>query len=273
MNTNKAQIVGLDAVLEWFENNSFQPFFSVWVSPKVISYQNIENSEETAKEKLKLNIEAGIQNGFYQNLILKLHNFKDKDLDENENCPIITNATPYYASVVFKCLEYSPEHIAPNTRYNTNYYQQQQQFLDWKNNQKINGFNDNDINDDDDDYDDDNYDDDDDKQNNSLSNTIAGIAVKLLNDPKTQQLIVTAGTTLLNKFFANNTNHNQQLVMNTQINGIPSLSNEEVEKVVQCVTILKQVKPDVINDFIKLANIAQTDHVKTQSILNMLNMF
>ena len=253
--TNKAQIVGIEQILQWFETNAKQPFFSVWISPKIITFQNTSNDMDEAVELLTKNLEAAKQNNFYQNLTLKLHYFKDKDIDADTNeSPIITNNTPFYGSLVFKVMEYVAGMEFTNASSPRYYTQQQQpqqqqtQQLEWE---------------------DEDEDEEEEPQKETIGSIVAGIAYQLIKEPQIQQALITMGANLLSKFTG--VGKQQPLAINGVPNNINNTMTEnELQQAIEALQILKKHRAEIVSDLITLANIAQTDPPKANFILSML---
>lgn len=98
MAINKALGVGVNSVLHWFETNAEHPYFSVWDTKKTILFQNSADDMDVAVQKLSENIMAAEQNGYNDVLILKLHPKKEKS-------GYVTDKSETIASYTFRPVE------------------------------------------------------------------------------------------------------------------------------------------------------------------------
>jgi len=110
MAVNNAMVTGTRGIMEWFDDNSSTPYYSVWSGPKQMNFSWNDDDEDQGRQILEKNILAFEQNGVGTLLTLKLHPAKDK-------AGYITNVTPHYASIQFRPAEleraiYNPSHIA-----------------------------------------------------------------------------------------------------------------------------------------------------------------
>jgi hypothetical protein len=110
MAVNNAMVTGTRGIMEWFDDNSSTPYYSVWSGPKQMNFSWNDDDQDAGRQILEKNISAFEQNGVGTLLTLKLHPKKDK-------AGHITNVTPHYASIQFRPAEleraiYNPHHIA-----------------------------------------------------------------------------------------------------------------------------------------------------------------
>lgn len=110
MAVNNAMVTGTRGIMEWFDDNSTTPYYSVWSGPKQMNFSWNDDDQDAGRQILEKNISAFEQNGVGSLLTLKLHPKKDK-------AGHITNVTPHYASIQFRPAEleraiYNPHHIA-----------------------------------------------------------------------------------------------------------------------------------------------------------------
>jgi len=110
MAVNNAMVTGTRGIMEWFDDNSSIPYYSVWSGPKQMNFSWNDDDQDAGRQILEKNISAFEQNGVGTLLTLKLHPKKDK-------AGHITNVTPHYASIQFRPAEleraiYNPHHIA-----------------------------------------------------------------------------------------------------------------------------------------------------------------
>ena len=110
MAVNNAMVTGTRGIMEWFDDNSTTPYYSVWSGPKQMNFSWNDDDQDAGRQILEKNIVAFEQNGVGTLLTLKLHPKKDK-------AGHITNVTPHYASIQFRPAEleramYNPHHIA-----------------------------------------------------------------------------------------------------------------------------------------------------------------
>jgi hypothetical protein len=110
MAVNNAMVTGTHGIMEWFDDNSTTPYYSVWSGPKQMNFSWNDDDQDAGRQILEKNISAFEQNGVGSLLTLKLHPKKDK-------AGHITNVTPHYASIQFRpaALEraiYNPNQIS-----------------------------------------------------------------------------------------------------------------------------------------------------------------
>jgi len=110
MAVNNAMVTGTRGIMEWYDDNSSTPYYSVWSGPKQMNFSWNDDDQDAGRQILEKNISAFEQNGVGTLLTLKLHPKKDK-------AGHITNVTPHYASIQFRPADleraiYNPHHIA-----------------------------------------------------------------------------------------------------------------------------------------------------------------
>ena len=97
MAVNKAWCVGAQALMDWFEQNAEQPYYSVWRGRNLAFSWNNEDAE-AGREKLLNDITFAADNGVSEVLTIKLHPKKEKG-------GFITSSSPVYASIDFRPAE------------------------------------------------------------------------------------------------------------------------------------------------------------------------
>jgi hypothetical protein len=255
---NKAMCVGVDAVLSWFEENCEEdaPIYSVWQGNNLLfSYKDTDYTK--AVEKLQANISSAANSGFNDMLMLKIHpNLKEER--NYKNAMYITKTTPIIATLFFRCCETNgggslfpvgrneyapPMPNVPNV------------VLD-----KLNGIESRLTA-----IEEQEYDEEPTPPQQEQPTTLAGIANHLLNQPKVQEGLINMLTNMVSRFMPI---QNQQSPV---IGNIPNIMDEQqIETLINAINVIKQVRPQVINDLVNLANIAQTDPNKCNLILSML---
>jgi len=110
MAVNNAMVTGTRGILEWYDDNSSTPYYSVWSGPKQMNFSWNDDDQDAGRQILEKNISAFEMNNVGSLLTLKLHPKKDK-------AGHITNVTPHYASIQFRPAElersiYNPTHLA-----------------------------------------------------------------------------------------------------------------------------------------------------------------
>jgi hypothetical protein len=251
---SKAMGIGSEAVVNWFTNNADHeaPFFSVW-SGRNILFSNINTDFEKAVDLIVENIEAAAQNGYDDLMTLKLNCLPQKNHEGNNKSPrYINDKTPVYASFQFRPVGVHPSSfVVPYDRSgmanNENVILQKLNGIEERLNSIENG-----------------EDDDQDENVEDEKTTIAGIANNLLSSPEMQRVIIGFIGNLAQKFLA-------PKPQNLAINGIPNIEKmSEEEKVLNAVIILQRIRPQIVEDLVTLANIAETDPNKANWILSML---
>ena len=100
----KAYVIGTEGVMQWYDRNSESPYYSVWVGKQLMFSWNKEDQDE-ARQKLEEDLTAFENNGVNDIFMIRLH-----PVPKVANDVIITNNTPYYASLNFRPAN-SPEGI------------------------------------------------------------------------------------------------------------------------------------------------------------------
>lgn len=93
MAVNKAWCTGTSALMDWFNDNAEQPYYSVWRG-RNLSFSWNNDDLEAGRAKLQNDINFAEQNNVSEVLTIKLHPRKDKGF--------ITDKTPTYASLDFR---------------------------------------------------------------------------------------------------------------------------------------------------------------------------
>jgi len=97
MAINKADFVGIENILDWYETNANNPYFSVWQG-KLMKFGYNDEDKDKGKLLLADNLQAYQQGGHNEVLTLKLHPKKEKN-------GYITDKTPICASANFRVNE------------------------------------------------------------------------------------------------------------------------------------------------------------------------
>lgn len=92
----KAHISGADQVLEWYDRNITGTFYSVWMGKQLLFSYSSE--DENGRDKLANDLAAFEQNNIADVMTIKLHPELDKS-------GFITDKTPVYASLNFRCID------------------------------------------------------------------------------------------------------------------------------------------------------------------------
>jgi hypothetical protein len=93
MAINKAWCTGTSALLDWYDSNAQNPYYSVWRG-RNLSFSWNNDDMEAGRQKLENDINFAEQNNVTEVLTIKLHPKKDKGY--------ITSSTPVYASLDFR---------------------------------------------------------------------------------------------------------------------------------------------------------------------------
>ena len=107
MAVNNAMVTGTRGIMEWYDDNSSTPYYSVWSGPKQMNFSWNDDDADAGRQILEKNISAFEQNNVGSLLTLKLHPKKDK-------AGHITNVTPHYASIQFRPAELERAVYNPN---------------------------------------------------------------------------------------------------------------------------------------------------------------
>lgn len=249
MALNKADFVGIDNILNWYETNAEQPYYSVWQG-KLLKFGYNEDDKDKGSVLLQDNLMAYQQGGHNEVLILKLHPKKEKG-------GFITDKTPISASANFRVNELQP-YVGL-----TPYFPQNNSGNDAIM-QKLNGIESRltAIEEEPEDYE---------ENEQQQPQKISGLDIlnNLLQQPHIQEKLINFGVSLLNKIVP----PKQPPAM--AINGINDIGEDindigEDERLRTAIESLKQVRPQIVEDLVGLAHIAQTDPSKLGFILSML---
>lgn len=235
MAKKRSWITGADAVLQWFEANADKPYFSVWRGRDIL-FSNNENDFEVAKKKLYDNIVAGEQNDVTEELQLRLHNAPAKGY--------IDNSSKYHSSIYFTPTEY--EKLQPAPMYYKNDNHTNNAILE-----KLNGIEsriaaiemDEEF-----------------EEVEEKPTGINGIIQTLLNNEQIQMAMIGAATHLLSKFMPSQ----------KTVNGIAGIPEEQDEKIMGAIAVLKQHDPLLGDDLLKLAEMAENNNNQFNFLLSML---
>lgn len=240
MALNKADFVGIDNILNWYETNAEQPYYSVWQG-KLLKFGYNEDDKDKGSVLLQDNLMAYQQGGHNEVLILKLHPKKEKG-------GFITDKTPISASANFRVNELQP-YVGL-----TPYFPQNNSGNDAIM-QKLNGIESRLTAIEEDPEDEEEYE--------PQAQKISGLDIlnNLLQQPHIQEKLINFGVSLLNRIAPA-----KQPTM--AINGINDIGEDE--RLRTAIEVLKQVRPQIIEDLVGLAHIAQTDPNKLGFILSML---
>lgn len=92
----KAYVIGAEGVMSWYDRNTESPYYSVWSSKQLMFSWNKEDADE-GREKLSEDLFAFEGNGVNDIFMIRLH-----PVPKGERDVVITNNTPYYASLNFR---------------------------------------------------------------------------------------------------------------------------------------------------------------------------
>lgn len=260
MSGAKAMAIGEEAIMTWYENNAIEyPYFAVFQGKNIL-FQCTDNDADKCTNHLQVNVKSFADNGFSDILILKLYKSK------TDECDIITNATPFYASITFRPVD-GREHVYGKMQpYNPN-----ERIAGNSNDAIMQKLAEIEARLDEDDLDEEM------PQEQSVDG-IYGLLNKLLEHPQMQQRLVMVGSALLDnmelKFGLKNNNVNQQQTQKidapvSKAAGIPVTQTEE-EKLVNSINIIRQVRPQFADDLVALAKIAQNNPAQFEMLINML---
>jgi len=235
MARKKSWVSGADNVLNWFEANAKEPYFSVWKGREIL-FSNNENDFEAAKDKLHSNIVAGEQNNVTEDLQLRLHYKPAKGY--------INNKSEYHSSLFFTPTEVETMHPA------TMYYQNNN-----NNNailEKLNGIESriSAIETDEDPEE---------EEEEEKPKGINGIIDTLLQNEQIQMAMINAATSFIGKFMPQN-----------KPMGIAGIPEEQDEKIIGAIAILKQHNANLGDDLMKLADMAQNNNGQFNFLISML---
>lgn len=233
---NKALGIGVNSVLHWFDTNAELPYYSVWQGKNLL-FQNSVEDMEIATQKLSDNISAAEQNGYNEVMILKLHPKKEKS-------GYVTDKTETIASFTFRPAElssYMPVHQAYNQPNNA--------ILE-----KLNGIESRiaAIETDED-------------ENESVEEKpkgILGMVENLLQNEQIQMAMAGIVTNFIGKILTPKDSTKQM-----SLAGIPE---EQDEKILLAVNILKQHDEFLGDDLIKLSEMAVTNNGQFNFLISML---
>jgi len=235
MAINKALGVGVNSVLHWFETNAEHPYFSVWDTKKTILFQNSADDMDVAVQKLSENITAAEQNGYNDVLILKLHPKKEKS-------GYVTDKSETIASFTFRPVElpqYQP--YQPYQQNNSsNAILEKLTGIE----SRLNAIEEEDV-----------------EEEVEQPKGIAGYVETLLQNEQIQSAMAGIVTNFLGKILAPKMSNQMALA------GIPE---EQDEKILLAINILKQHDECLGDDLIKLSEMAVTNNGQFNFLLSML---
>jgi len=235
MAINKALGVGVNSVLHWFENNADTPYFSVW-DKKTMLFQNSADDMEVALQKLSDNISAAEQNGYNDVLILKLHPKKEKS-------GYVTDKSETIASFTFRPAElpqYQPYQQYAQNNSNSNAILEKLTGIE----SRLNAIEEEEI-----------------EEEVEQPKGIAGYVETLLQNEQIQSAMAGLVTNFLGKILAPKISNQMALA------GIPE---EQDEKILLAINILKQHDEFLGDDLIKLSEMAVSNNGQFNFLLSML---
>jgi hypothetical protein len=253
----KAMGVGVDCVLEWFTTNvdANYPYFSIWQSKNLL-FSSKDEDYEKAKQLLEDNLRALEQNGYDEVLMIRLHY-----VPKREYAKIITASTPITATFTFRVIDVQPRGYVqplqgyqpqPPSSHNSSLIIEKLNGIE----SRLNAFED---------------DEEENFEDAGVGNiqpqqplNFYGILNNLLQNPEVQTRLIGMLGGVLNRLMP----PTSPVANVAGIQNYSSMSEEE--KLVQSINILKQVRPQIVDDLVGLANIAQTDPNKLSWILSML---
>lgn len=231
---NKALGIGVNSVLHWFDTNAELPYYSVWQGKNLL-FQNSSDDMEVAMQKLNDNISAAEQNGYNEVMILKLHPKKEKS-------GYVTDKTEVIASYTFR-----PSELQNYVPIQQAYNQPNNAILE-----KLNGIESRiaAI-----------ESDDEETEEEEAPKGVMGMVENLLQNEQIQMAMAGIVTNFLGKILAPKDNKQMALA------GIPE---EQDEKILLAINILKQHDEFLGDDLIKLSEMAVSNNGQFNFLLSML---
>ncbi len=249
--------VGFDAAMNWFDSNIEPqcPMFSVYSGSNIL-FSYCKTDLDESRSHFENNINALIQNGYNDILTLKTH------LTESKK-PIlfVTNKLPTTSSFFWRPVELNRPFFDNSTsefrKDGNETIHSRMARLEEKIEQRF-------LKDDEDD----DEDDDDDKNIAGVpQNNLFTFLNSLLENEQVQNAIVGK---ILNFISPTPTNKIAGINNIKTIEPMQNITEEEAKVIFASISVLKQVKADIVNDLQTLATIAQTDKQKCDFILSML---
>jgi len=241
MALNKADFVGIENILNWYDTNAEQPYYSVWQG-KLLKFGYNEDDKDKGSVLLQDNLQAYQQGGHNEVLILKLHPKKEKG-------GFITDKTPISASANFRVNELQPyvglTPFFPQNNSSNDAILQKLNGIE----SRLTAIEEEPM---------------DEEENEQQPQKISGLDIlnNLLQQPHIQEKLINFGVSLLNRIVP----PKQPTAM--AINGINDIGEDE--RLRTAIEVLKQVRPQIVEDLVGLAHIAKTDPNKLGFILSML---
>lgn len=234
---NKALGIGVNSVLHWFDTNAELPYYSVWQGKNLL-FQNSSDDMEIAMQKLNDNISAAEQNGYNEVMILKLHPKKEKS-------GYVTDKTETIASFTFR-----PSELQNYVPIQQAYNQPNNAILE-----KLNGIESRiaAIESDDEDSD---------EQSEEKPKGILGMVENLLQNEQIQMAMAGIVTNFIGKILTPKDSTKQMALA-----GIPE---EQDEKILLAINILKQHNEFLGDDLLKLSEMAVSNNGQFNFLLSML---
>jgi hypothetical protein len=255
----KAMGIGIDAVTEWFATNvsKDEPYYSVWQGRNIV-FSSKDDDFEKSLNLLEDNLRACEQNNYDELLTIKIHH-----IQKNVRNQIITEKTPVIATFTFRVVanQTGSSYMQPyNPNGMVNYSAGTKAILE-----RLNGIDsrltaiETEEEDDDDDVE---------EATTGAINVKDGFYALLnnfLSDPEVKTGIVNMLKFGVAKILPMNINNN------VAVAGIPDYDSMDVNKKVEtAINIIAQHRPQIVDDLVGLAKIAQTDPNKLQLIMSML---
>jgi hypothetical protein len=255
----KAMGIGIDAVTEWFTTNvsKDEPYYSVWQGRNLV-FSSKDEDFEKALNLLEDNLRACEQNQYDELLTIKIHH-----IAKSAKNLIITDKTPVIATYTFRVVanQGGGGYMQP---YNqgvaaVNYSAGTTAILE-----KLNGIDSRltAIENDEDDEDDEDV-----AATGAIDvkDGFYALLNNLLSDPEVKSGIVNFIKLGVAKILPMNTNNN------VAVAGIPDYDGMDINKKVEtAINVIAQHRPQIVDDLVGLAKIAQTDPNKLQLIMSML---
>lgn len=110
MGTEKAWIIGSEGVITWYKDMAARdvPFYSVW-SGRLLKFTYSGSDIEKGAEILETNLDMAEELGSSELLTIKLHPENIKG--------VVTDRTPYCASINFRCVEMENDRLYNKPQY------------------------------------------------------------------------------------------------------------------------------------------------------------
>lgn len=233
---NKADFVGIENIMQWYETNADLPYYSVWQG-KLLKFGYNEEDKDKGAVLLNDNLAAYQQGGHNEVLTLKLHPKKEKS-------GFITDKTPISASANFRVNELQtmgniyPYFPQQQSKPNDDLILQKLQSIE----SRLSDIEEEDI------------------EEEEQPQSVGAIFNNLLQNEQIQQAMAGLISGIAMKFL-------QPKNVVTQLAGIPE---EQDEKIATAIDILKKHDSNLGDDLLKLSTIAENDPAQFNFLITML---